>query len=808
MRSANLKKGSSSPSGIGDPAPGDQGLPKRPSTPDRLWEEPCSDPAYRYWDLPLDDLPRWAGPNAHLGSGPEALEARENIRRQRGGTATSSYWTSEGPTLAGKEIILQVTTPAGCKLHCRSQVLTPKQARALFPAAPTPPPRVYQVQAVLCSFTSRTRDVCSLLLEMVQERAILRHENGMEGRGDWGAVPAKVLPGLITKVFLVLRPEGPLNHATANLSTLIRRELTVEIPCLGDYRHWKTAPPWSRPSSPCAPGEFPQRSGYRCADWPRGQSPDWTSVHPDLLNCPRGEQLEEERMARPPFPGAHWCMYPPTPPQIPQHLLQLDVLGTEGRVLSCRYSPLIPERECAIQRDLLGLQTQTARDASLVREITRPFAHMEAFLIREAFCSFPTIGNTLIRDLYGFLLTLKCDEAPLKLQGGRFYHPHQWIPRISRGILSETMDHVYIVTTPGKLQIPRELMVPFSVQEQYPAGGSDCESSDSDLEEASTAGPETKGRYAQIVRRGGASPPAREGPAPTPRIRPCILYLNHQGKTYSIVTPEGINDLLIEYDDVFARSQFDLGLHRTQIHDIPTHEGSSGPVRAEPITLSPKGTQELQEKLLRLEEAQMITPSRSAWAAAVTMVPQPNAPWRLVTDYRPLGRVLSWRKSLTDSASLFAWNAVTQMRNARYVSILNFDWGHLQIPVREQDRCKTAITTPFGAWEWKTVPPGFPESPLATARALDHTLSTLRECAFVQRAEVLVFSQTINDHGNALKAVFECLRRDNFKANRFQQLTPDSLALKQWGLPVTTSDLCEGWGCRLRRAYRMPPPSA
>ena len=111
------------PLGSGRPAPEDPGLLKRPSTPDRLWEEPLSPPAYRYWDLPLDSLPRWAGMNAHLGSGPEALEARENIRRQRGGNATSAYWASEGPTLEGIEIILQMTSPAGRRLQCRSRLV-------------------------------------------------------------------------------------------------------------------------------------------------------------------------------------------------------------------------------------------------------------------------------------------------------------------------------------------------------------------------------------------------------------------------------------------------------------------------------------------------------------------------------------------------------------------------------------------------------------------------------------------------------------------------------------------------------------
>ena len=112
-------------------------------------------------------------------------------------------------------------------------------------------------------------------------------------------------------------------------------------------------------------------------------------------------------------------------------------------------------------------------------------------------------------------------------------------------------------------------------------------------------------------------------------------------------------------------------------------------------------------------------------------------------DYRPLATRI--RKSYVAPRPLLGErDPVELMRIVRYLSVLSFDRGHCQIPIAEQDRHKTAITTPLGQWEWINLPPGFPDGATITEQVLKDTLSTLEGCSLVQATEVLVFSQTID----------------------------------------------------------------
>ena len=462
-------------------------------------------------------------------------------------------------------------------------------------------------------------------------------------------------------------------------------------------------------------------------------------------------------------------------------------LGDGGRVLSCRYALLSQYIAIASPQDLMDPRA--------------PGDLMETFLIREAFCAFPNIGNTLLRDLYGFLLTLKCGKAPLKLIGGRFYYPHQWKPLLHRGAYGNVMEYVYILILRGPDDLPQDLVIPTSVQEKYPAGDSDFEDSDSESSEKEKPDNGYPARYAAVIKPQPVSLPLGEGRATTPQVCPSILYLDHRGRTFPLVVPEEIVELVGRYGDVFAPDKYQLGTHHTWVHHITTEEGM-GPACARPLPLRAEKLQYLKETLQRLEKTQRVAPSRSRWAASVFVTPRARGTWSMSPDYRPLATRI--RKSYIAPRPLFGERDPVELtRSVRYLSVLGFDWGHCQIRIAEQDRHKTAMTTPLGLWEWRHLPPGFPDGATITQQVLKDALSTLEGCTLVQSTEVLIFAQTIDEHGRALKAVFECLRKVNFKASRFLQITPTSFDMANWGLPQTTSDCCEGWGCRVRNSRRV-----
>ena len=101
---------------------------------------------------------------------------------------------------------------------------------------------------------------------------------------------------------------------------------------------------------------------------------------------------------------------------------------------------------------------------------------------------------------------------------------------------------------------------------------------------------------------------------------------------------------------------------------------------------------------------------------------------------------------------------------AKWFSSLDLKSGYWQIEVAEEDKPKTAFTTPLGFFECNRMPFGLTNAPATFQRLMERCLGdlNLKQC-LVYLDDIIIFSSTFEEHLTRLKAVLAKLREYNLK---------------------------------------------
>ncbi|KAK3737368.1 hypothetical protein QZH41_002298 [Actinostola sp. cb2023] len=123
------------------------------------------------------------------------------------------------------------------------------------------------------------------------------------------------------------------------------------------------------------------------------------------------------------------------------------------------------------------------------------------------------------------------------------------------------------------------------------------------------------------------------------------------------------------------------------------------------------------------------------------------------------------QKTLKDSYPLPRVDeALEALGGARYFSTLDLTSGYYQVSVDEEDRAKTAFSTPMELYEFKRMPMGLVNAP-ATFQRLMQTVfgDQVFEKLLICLDDIIVFSTTFEEHLTRLHSVFERLRAHGLK---------------------------------------------
>lgn len=91
-------------------------------------------------------------------------------------------------------------------------------------------------------------------------------------------------------------------------------------------------------------------------------------------------------------------------------------------------------------------------------------------------------------------------------------------------------------------------------------------------------------------------------------------------------------------------------------------------------------------------DADIIEISHSAWSAPVVLILKPDGTWRFCVDYRGLNEVTVRNVYPLPRIS----DILSKLQGAEFFSIMDLQSGYHQLPLRKENREKTAFVTPDG----------------------------------------------------------------------------------------------------------------
>ena len=215
---------------------------------------------------------------------------------------------------------------------------------------------------------------------------------------------------------------------------------------------------------------------------------------------------------------------------------------------------------------------------------------------------------------------------------------------------------------------------------------------------------------------------------------------------------EELETLLNKYQEVFSERTGKIGQANSIQHEIHT---KGAPIRQPFRRQNPYVRQMEQEQVSEMLDQEVIRPSTSPWASPVVMVKKKDGSMRFCVDYRKLNSVTE-----KDAYPLPRIDdTLESLHGSRYFSTLDLKAGYWQVPVREEDKKKTAFRTSSGRlYEWNRLPFGLCNAPATFSRLMDHVLTGLSwEICLFYLDDIIVFSHTWEEHLQRLETVFQRL---------------------------------------------------
>ena len=178
---------------------------------------------------------------------------------------------------------------------------------------------------------------------------------------------------------------------------------------------------------------------------------------------------------------------------------------------------------------------------------------------------------------------------------------------------------------------------------------------------------------------------------------------------------------------------------------------------------TPETRREIARQVTEMMDLGIVTESSSPWSAPTVLVTKHDGSKRLCIDYRALNALtLNQQGSFLSSFDDVTLALAESQPNI--FSTLDLKSGYYVIPLKEEDREKTAFDVPsIGRVEFKVLPFGLSGAPFTFSQAMSRVLRGINFKHYIAYLDdTIVFSRGIKDHIENLREVFQRFRENNF----------------------------------------------
>ena len=219
-------------------------------------------------------------------------------------------------------------------------------------------------------------------------------------------------------------------------------------------------------------------------------------------------------------------------------------------------------------------------------------------------------------------------------------------------------------------------------------------------------------------------------------------------------TLEDFKHLLRKYPTAFLLPGSSLGEIQGFQHHIDTEDAL--PVYKHPYRKSPEELLAIKNELQRMLKMKIIQPSKSEWGAPCILVRKPlengmQQPPRFVVDYRGLNSVTRGDGYPIPSIA----SVLDSISQGKVFGHCDLASGYWQIPLRPQDRHKSAFCTHVGLYEFLRLPFGLKTAPNTFQRILNTVFADyLHQWLTVYVDDIIMWSQTHRDALHCYELLF------------------------------------------------------